>query len=900
MLKYSQLLTKISEKEEMTRADYKVSPSGRKSHKYIVFKDKEDEREDDRDRVKEEVEQLDELGYKTLQSYRQGAHTQMQHYKYAGGKDKPEASSVLAKREAGHKVATDKVVKKDKERIDAQPKREPQKAEPYKPLGGRDEKSGRSYSEELVNEGAFEKAEENKRSADAAKKYGNTFDYHLHMADHHDNMAEWHGSRGRHGEADKHAEKGEQHHELAMKHKDKVKKEEVDLEENHLMDYRRYTQAAKNAKAKGDHDIAKDAEEKAKKSADNYKRVTGKTPSSHEEKETSMLSFKEIMEKMNIAKADMGDVIKDFQKSDAPQFAGKSDEKKRQMAIAAKLEAERGVKEELKGNQHKIDKNKNGKVDAHDFKLLRKEEEEIEEQAPVAPSLMKHRISVTVSDPDHTMVSKRKEKIQKTVIVTHSDNKDGAKKLGEKFYKKKGYIVHDSNHVGMVNEELDEGIFDSLKKGYVNGLKSGLKQKIKPEHHKSYNIDDVKSTSDATSILQKAKQAGHAHQVKEEVEQVDEGIFDSLKKGYVNGLKTGLKQKIKPEHHDSYNIDSVKSTSDATSILQKAKQAGHAHQVKEEVEQVDEGIFDSLKKGYVNGLKTGLKQKIKPEHHDSYNIDSVKSTSDATSILQKAKQAGHAHQVKEEVDQIDELSKGTLRSYINKAGTQVLGAATAANAGMKFDDKQKAKLIKRGETVDKAVDKYRVKKENVEQIDEVNHREFAQAGKVHPTMAQYMKSGQEIDFYHSKTGDKISGKVTKNDGKNIHVQANKGDKVGGGDTHKFAVSKNLGRQMHEGVDMPMTYKEFMEAMWPGTPEYEKKFPKRVTGAGARHDIVDTGKGVKATRRFNDNDTAEAPKTQEKRGRGRPAGSKSGANQKVTTKSDESGGMATHSLRLPSR
>jgi hypothetical protein len=27
--------------------------------------------------------------------------------------------------------------------------------------------------------------------------------------------------------------------------------------------------------------------------------------------------------------------------------------------------------EELKGNQHKIDANKNGKVDAHDFKLLR-------------------------------------------------------------------------------------------------------------------------------------------------------------------------------------------------------------------------------------------------------------------------------------------------------------------------------------------------------------------------------------------------------------------------------------------------------------------------------------------------------------------------------------------------
>ena len=35
--------------------------------------------------------------------------------------------------------------------------------------------------------------------------------------------------------------------------------------------------------------------------------------------------------------------------------------------------------EALKGNQHKIDKNKNGKIDAHDFKLLQKEEQEITE-----------------------------------------------------------------------------------------------------------------------------------------------------------------------------------------------------------------------------------------------------------------------------------------------------------------------------------------------------------------------------------------------------------------------------------------------------------------------------------------------------------------------------------------
>ena len=52
----------------------------------------------------------------------------------------------------------------------------------------------------------------------------------------------------------------------------------------------------------------------------------------------------QVDEKLNMKKEKMGDVIKDFYKSDAPQFKGKSKEKRRQMAIAAKLTAERGGK----------------------------------------------------------------------------------------------------------------------------------------------------------------------------------------------------------------------------------------------------------------------------------------------------------------------------------------------------------------------------------------------------------------------------------------------------------------------------------------------------------------------------------------------------------------------------
>ena len=51
-----------------------------------------------------------------------------------------------------------------------------------------------------------------------------------------------------------------------------------------------------------------------------------------------------VNEKMNLATADMGNVVKDFQKSDAPQFKGKSKKKRQEMAIAAKLTAERGGK----------------------------------------------------------------------------------------------------------------------------------------------------------------------------------------------------------------------------------------------------------------------------------------------------------------------------------------------------------------------------------------------------------------------------------------------------------------------------------------------------------------------------------------------------------------------------
>lgn len=90
-----------------------------------------------------------------------------------------------------------------------------------------------------------------------------------------------------------------------------------------------------------------------------------------------MLSESTVIAEKITKSTPMGDVIRDFEKSDAPQFEGKSMEKRRQMAIAAKM----AMNEALKGNQHKIDANKNGKVDAQDFKMLRKMDEDVMTEA---------------------------------------------------------------------------------------------------------------------------------------------------------------------------------------------------------------------------------------------------------------------------------------------------------------------------------------------------------------------------------------------------------------------------------------------------------------------------------------------------------------------------------------
>jgi hypothetical protein len=101
-----------------------------------------------------------------------------------------------------------------------------------------------------------------------------------------------------------------------------------------------------------------------------------------------------------------------------------------------------------------------------------------------------------------------------------------------------------------------------------------------------------------------------------------------------------------------------------------------------------------------------------------------------------------------------------------------------------------------------------------------------------------------------------------------------------------------------------------EAAWPGTPEYKAKYGNSTSRGkvgsqshGAKGTSTVTATGVKHERNYEkaEKETGETEK-QEKRGRGRPKGSASGARQKGSAaKGDNSKADYTgFKLHLPSR
>jgi len=298
--------------------------------------------------------------------------------------------------------------------------------------------------------------------------------------------------------------------------------------------------------------------------------------------------------------------------------------------------------EALKGNQHKIDKNKNNKIDAEDFKLLRKEEN----------------VDEALKGNQHKIDKNKNNKI-------------------------------DAEDFKMLRKEesVEEGIKDIAKKAF-KALTGGSDE------------DQRKNLQRKMGLPQTGKKP---EPQKEEVEQIDEKNVPTSPEKWARA-KAAAKSKF-----------AVYPSAYANGWASKKYKSmgGGWRSTSEEVE-LDEGKEES-KKDFDDRQKR-LAAASAETAKDPKRLERMSKIPGYSAAMDLAKKT-----TKEEVEQIDELSKSTLGSYAKKASrdaviTRKIGAdferkADAARSpGMKaasneISQKYKEKSWKRRDGLEKAVDR---------------------------------------------------------------------------------------------------------------------------------------------------------------------------------------------------
>jgi hypothetical protein len=283
--------------------------------------------------------------------------------------------------------------------------------------------------------------------------------------------------------------------------------------------------------------------------------------------------------------------------------------------------AKKVMDEELKGQQHKIDKNKNNKIDAHDFKLLRKEEnvEEAMSKADVPTYLRKQQGEKPLTMADVKAAPKDS--------ISHPDNLAKAR--------------------GAVKEE-------SIEEADIEKTATGMK---------------VYGSSYGNSVRARREQ-----------------------------VKKSIDTAKGPKMKDIAGIEAEKKTKKKFSEM-----------VESYVESGIKGLFESIIK----------EEPTNDEYKKELEIAQAKSEGKIKADVAKA--AVQAVQ-SEEVEQLDELSPGTLKSYVNKAKPEVQAAKAERDSARQGGDGKTANDMfqlakKRTAGIKQA--KAKLNAEEVEQVEEL-------------------------------------------------------------------------------------------------------------------------------------------------------------------------------------
>ena len=200
------------------------------------------------------------------------------------------------------------------------------------------------------------------------------------------------------------------------------------------------------------------------------------------------------------------DDLDDEDEDDSDKMIGTSG-KKTKVELKPKTQS---ANEELKGKQHKLDKNKNGRLDKHDFKLLRKEETELDEAmkwdkkshaslpAMDQPSLKAHKEAANWHRENYEDSTGDAKRYHKKRMLHHTTQADAMKSMSES----------KQFDIGLSDEEMQR-ILTKLKESDDKAYK--YRDTDPADKDNDYDATKDKNPEHIVMQLRKAKSLGAAN-----------------------------------------------------------------------------------------------------------------------------------------------------------------------------------------------------------------------------------------------------------------------------------------------------------------------------------------------------------------------------------------------------
>ncbi len=444
--------------------------------------------------------------------------------------------------------------------------------------------------------------------------------------------------------------------------------------------------------------------------------------------------------------------------------------------------------EALKGSQHKIDANKNNKIDAHDFKLLRakkevkEESEQIDELSKTTmgsyvkratnQAIIKSLANPKDDSDDMKTIDKREKGVRLAVSKLTKEDQDFINELNKSTL---GSYVNASarDAVHRTAREVETGRLDKMADKRMKGIKLATKKLAKEETDQVeegyYKDIDTNRREDERLAAQKKKQApftpdkpkakvatpgkfgygysaarhlarqGMAGVTKEETDQVEEDI-QKTSTGYIHHARPGVYGGSAKEKHA---VDTLRGPK--KSELEKI----------EKEKKMKKSFSEMLDLINTHGLKA-LSEMIKEEPDNEQFTQELKDQEAKAAGKKKqadiAKGAVQAVKVEEDVEQIDEISKDTLRSYVGKAEDDLLkkhkAVSNTPGSSPSLKYARQMDMYKRRDNITKAQKK--ITKEDVEQVEERSLTEPEMKKK--EEIVKSMK--KELSGFKSRYGDR--------------------------------------------------------------------------------------------------------------------------------------------------